>query len=311
MNKVDLHVDLNGLQLDNPVLTASGTYGFGLEYGQIIDVTSLGGIVSKGLTLEPCSGNAGIRIQETPSGLLNCIGLENPGVKAFIKDYLPLMKKLKTKIIVNISGYTIEQYGEIASILDKAPGIAGLEINISCPNVQAGGMAFGTDAKLVEKVTKVVRENTHLPIITKLSPNVTDIADMAEAAERGGANAISLINTLLGMAIDINKRKPILGNIMGGLSGPAVKPVALRMVWQAYQRVNIPIIGLGGISTWQDALEFIMAGASAITVGTANFINPLAPLQILEGIRNYCQKGGVNSFNELVGIAQRGDIYEK
>lgn len=303
MTKINLAVDIQGLRLENPVLTASGTYGFGLEYSRIINVCKLGAIVTKGLTLEPRKGNPGIRLFETPAGLLNSIGLENPGVDNFIKEYLPQVKKLGPKIIANISGNTIEDYIEIAERLGEQEGIGALEVNISCPNVKAGGMAFGTNCQMAASVTKAVRGATTLPVIVKLSPNVTDITEIALAVEEAGADAVSLINTLLGLAIDINSQKPILGNIVGGFSGPAVKPVALRAVWQVAQRVKIPVIGIGGISTWQDAIEFILAGASAITVGTANFYNPQAPLEILTGIENYCYERGISDIAGLVGKA--------
>ncbi|SMB92618.1 dihydroorotate oxidase B, catalytic subunit [Desulfonispora thiosulfatigenes DSM 11270] len=306
MSKVNLSQTMMGINFENPVLTASGTYGFGTEYNEIIDVSKLGGIVSKGLTLESRKGNPGVRLKETPSGLLNCIGLENPGVEKFITDYLPKMIKLNTKIIANISGNTLDDYKLIAEKLDLNE-INALEVNISCPNVKAGGMAFGTDAKMVEKVTNTVKSATSLPVIVKLSPNVTDITEMALAAESGGADGLALINTLLGMSVDINRQKPSLGNVFGGLSGPAIKPVALRMVWQVFQKVNIPIIGLGGISKWEDAVEFMLAGASLVMVGTSNFSNPLAPLEIIEGIEKYCEKNNLSSVSDLIGLAQKGE----
>ena len=303
MAPIDLTVDIKSLKLANPIITASGTYGFGLEYNQIIDVSKLGAIVTKGLTLEPRKGNPGERLWETPAGLLNSIGLENPGVDAFIKDYLPQTLELGPAIIANISGNTLEEYILMATKLDGQKGVAALEVNISCPNVKAGGMAFGTSCTMAADVTKAVKSVTSLPVIVKLSPNVTDIAEIALAVEEAGADGISLINTLLGMAIDIDKQKPVLGNIVGGLSGPAIKPVALRCVWQVSQKVNIPIIGMGGISTWQDAVEFILAGASAVTIGTANFYNPLAPLEILDGLEKYCQERETKKVTDLVGLA--------
>lgn len=303
MTKVNLAVNIQGLKLDNPVLTASGTYGFGLEYNKIVQVSRIGAIMTKGLTLEPRKGNPGTRLFETPAGLLNSIGLENPGVEAFIKDYLPQVKDLGPQIIANISGNTVEDYRQMALRLDGQEGIAALEVNISCPNVKAGGMAFGTNCQMASQVTKAVKGATTLPVIVKLSPNVTDITEIALAVEEAGAHGVSLINTLLGLAIDINSQKPVLGNIVGGFSGPAVKPVALRAVWQVAQRVKIPVIGIGGISTWQDAIEFILAGATAVTVGTANFYNPQAPLEILTGIENYCQERGIKDINDLVGLA--------
>lgn len=311
MSNLDLSQELMGINFKNPVLTASGTYGFGFEYGQIIDVNQLGGIVTKGLTLEPRMGNPGVRLSETPSGLLNCIGLENPGVEGFINEYLPKMREIDTNFIANISGNTLDDYKMIAEQISKVREISALEVNISCPNVKAGGMAFGTDPEMVSKVTSIVKNASNVPVIIKLSPNVTDIKEMAKAAEEGGADGISLINTLLGMSIDINKKKPSLGNIFGGLSGPAVKPVALRMIWQVYQEVNIPIIGLGGISTWEDAVEFMLAGASLVMVGTSNFANPNAPLEIIKGIEAYLRKNKLTSVKELVGLAQKGENYAR
>lgn len=287
----------------NAVLTASGTYGFGLEYARLIDVSKLGGIASKGLSLKPKMGNPGERLYETPAGMLNSIGLENPGVESFKKDYLPKMAKLGTAIVANISGADLEEYGLMAQALDDEPHVAALEVNISCPNVKAGGMAFGTDVEMVKKVTALVKKNTSKPVIMKLSPNVTDIKQFARAAESEGADGLSLINTLMGMAIDVNKRRPILGNVMGGLSGPAVRPVAVRMVWETSQAVKIPIIGMGGIATTRDALEFLLAGASGIMTGTINFLEPQRSLEIVEGIEAYCKEKGFKSVKEIVGLA--------
>ena len=301
MTKVGMRTNFCGIDFQNPVTTASGTYGFGIEYNQFVDVSKIGGVMTKGLTFEPRRGNAGVRLQETPGGLLNCIGLENPGADGFIANYLPDMTAQlgECKIIANISGATLDDYGKIAQRLNDGQGIAALEVNISCPNVKAGGMAFGTDAKMAAEVCKVVKANSKYPVIMKLSPNVTDIVDIAQHLEQAGADGLSLINTLLGMSIDINSKKPVLGNIMGGLSGPAVKPVGVRMVYQVAQKVNIPLIGMGGISTWQDAVEYMLAGASLITVGTANFINPMAPL----GIEQYCLVQGIQDVQDLVGLA--------
>ncbi len=287
----------------NTVLTASGTYGFGLEYARLIDVSKLGGIASKGLSLKPKMGNPGERLYETPAGMLNSIGLENPGVESFKKDYLPKMAKLGTAIVANISGADLEEYGLMAQALDDEPHVAALEVNISCPNVKAGGMAFGTDVEMVKKVTALVKKNSSKPVIMKLSPNVTDIRQFALAAESEGADGLSLINTLMGMAIDVNKRRPILGNVMGGLSGPAVRPVAVRMVWEVSQAVKIPIIGMGGIATTRDALEFLLAGASGIMTGTINFLEPQRSLEIVEGIEAYCRENGFKSVKEIVGLA--------
>ncbi|MGI5901253.1 MAG: dihydroorotate dehydrogenase [Desulfitobacteriia bacterium] len=305
MSEIDLRTDLAGLSLKNPVLTCSGTYGFGEEYASFYSPSLLGGITVKGITPEPRLGNPGPRIAETPAGMLNSVGLENPGLKEFITSYLPKLEKLKTVVIVNISGFSLEDYALMASSLPEDSCVGAIEVNISCPNVKKGGLAFGTNPKSAEEVIAVVRENTSLPLIAKLSPNVTDIGEMAKAVERGGADIISLINTLLGMKIDIQNQKPLLGNIMGGLSGPAVRPIALRMVYEVYKTVQLPIIGMGGISTWEDAVEFMLAGASAISVGTANFINPLAPLEIIAGLEKYCKQKGFSSVKEIIGLAHR------
>lgn len=300
---LNLAVNLGGVTMKNPVTTASGTFGFGPEYAPYVDLNKLGAIVVKGTTLEPRLGNPTPRIVETPAGILNAIGLQNPGVDHFIRESLPFLKDYQTPVIVNIAGNCLEDYGEIAGRLDQAAGVAGLEVNISCPNVKKGGLQFGTDPLMAYEVIKTVRENTKLPVIAKLSPNVTDIVSMAVKVAEAGANAIALINTLLGMAIDIHKRKPVLGNIMGGLSGPAVKPVAVRMVWQVSQAVDLPILGMGGITTGEDAVEFILAGATAVAVGTANFVNPKATMDILAGIEEYMVRYGIRDINELVGAA--------
>lgn len=296
---------IGDIEFKNSVLAASGTYGFGLEFSKLIDVSKLGGISTKGLSLKPKKGNPGERIFETPAGMLNSIGLENPGVESFIKNYLPQAAKLGTKIIANISGANLEEYGEMAAALDEQRDVSALEVNISCPNVKAGGMAFGTDINMVKKVTALVKANTRKPVIIKLSPNVTDITEFAMAAESEGADALSMINTLMGMAIDVNKRKPVLGNIMGGLSGPAIKPVALRMVYQTAQKVKIPIIGMGGICDTRDALEFLLAGASGIMTGTINFREPQRSLEIVQGIKKYCLDNGFKSVSEITGLAWR------
>ena len=306
MPPVDLKVALAGVNLRNPVLTSSGTYGFGEEYARYCPVEALGGITVKGITLKPRLGNPVPRLAETPAGLLNAVGLENPGLEEFLRSYLPRLRNFPTAVIVNISGFAVEEYAELARALRSDSGLAALEVNISCPNVKHGGMHFGTDPESAERVIATVKKETDLPVIAKLSPNVTDIVAMAKAVERGGADAISLINTLLGMSIDVERRRPVLANTMGGLSGPAVRPVAVRMVWQVAEAVDLPIIGMGGIMTWQDALEFILAGASAVSVGTANFTNPRAPLEIVEGIKNYCERHGFKSVSELVGLAHAG-----
>lgn len=304
---VNLSVDLGGIKMKNPVTTASGTYGFGQEYHHIVPVDKLGAVTVKGLTLEPRLGNPGVRICETPAGILNCIGLQNPGVEYFAKEIMPWLRENNAQVIVNISGNTIADYSQMANYLQKTRGIGGLEVNVSCPNVKAGGMAFGTDPEQIYQVIKEVKNNTDLPIIAKLSPNVTDIVAMAEAAAAGGATGLALINTLLGMAIDIHKQQPILGNVMGGLSGPAIKPVAVRMIWQVAQKVNLPILGMGGITCWEDAVEFILAGATAVAVGTGNFTNPKATLDIIEGIEQYCSDNGFSHINELCGRAWKGE----
>lgn len=299
-----LQVELAGIKLQNPVLTASGTFGYGLEYLPFVDLNRLGGIVVKGLSLEPRIGNPPPRLVETPSGLLNSIGLQNIGVKAFIREKLPELKKFKTMIFVNIFGNTVEEYGAIARELDGVEGISGLEANISCPNVKAGGMIFGSDPKATFQVVSEVRKNTALPLLIKLSPNVTDIRVVARAAVEAGADALSLINTLLGMAIDVNRRKAVLPQFTGGLSGPAIKPVALRMVWQVAQEVKVPIVGLGGIINAYDALEFLLAGATAIQVGTGNFLDPAASVKIVEGLEEYCRRNRISSISSLVGALE-------
>lgn len=299
----NLEVNLGGLKMKNPVTTASGTFGFGPEYAPYIDLNRLGAIVVKGTTLEPRKGNATPRIVETPSGILNCIGLQNPGVDYFIEKSLPYLKEYDTPVIVNISGNSLEDYAELARRLSDAEGVGALEVNISCPNVKQGGMAFGTSCTDAADVVHAVRKNTTMPVIVKLSPNVTNVVEIAKSVADAGADALALINTLLGMKIDIHSRKPVLGNIMGGLSGPAIMPVAVRMVWQVAQAVDIPILGMGGIMSADDAVEFILAGATAVAVGTANFVNPRATMDILEGIEQYMEKYGVKDINELVGAA--------
>lgn len=298
-----LAVNIGGIQMANPVTTASGTFGFGPEYAPYIDLKQLGAIVVKGTTLEPRLGNPPPRIAETPAGILNSVGLQNPGVDAFIAKSLPYLNGIGVPVIVNIAGNTIEDYAEVARRLDKAPGVAGLEVNISCPNVKMGGLAFGTDPVMAAEVIATVKEVTAIPVVAKLSPNVTDIVGMAKAVAAAGADALSLINTLLGMAIDIRRQKPILANVMGGLSGPAIRPVAVRMVWQVSQAVSLPIIGMGGIMNADDAIEFILAGASAVAVGTGNFVNPRATVDIIHGIEAYCREFGIEDINDLVGAA--------
>jgi dihydroorotate dehydrogenase (NAD+) catalytic subunit len=296
---IDMTVNLAGIKLKNPVITASGTFGFGREYARFYDLSKLGGIAVKGLTLEPKEGNKPPRIAETPGGILNSVGLQNPGVDYFIEKELPFLRRYDVAIIANIAGNTVEEYCRMAEKLGS--NIDGIELNISCPNVKEGGVAFGTKGDSVYNITRKVKEHCKVPLIVKLSPNVTDIKEVALAAREGGADALSLINTLLGMAIDINTRRPVLANVVGGLSGPAVKPVAVRMVWQVADTVDIPIIGMGGISCWQDSVEFILAGADAVSIGTANFVNPYAPLEILDGLNNYLIKNNFKSIKELKG----------
>jgi len=303
VSKMNLAVNLGGLAMKNPVTTASGTFGFGPEYEPYIDLNQLGAIVVKGTTLEPRLGNPVPRIVETPAGILNAIGLQNPGVDYFIAHSLPYLAKYDTPVIVNISGNSLDDYAQVARRLSAAEGVGALEVNISCPNVKQGGMVFGTDCFMAGEVIKAVRENTGLPVIAKLSPNVTNVVEIADAVARAGADALALINTLLGMAIDIHKRKPILGNVVGGLSGPAIRPVAVRVIWQVAQAVPLPILGMGGIMTGEDAIEMILAGATAVAVGTANFVNPRATMDVLAGIRQYMEKYGVKDIAELVGAA--------
>jgi dihydroorotate dehydrogenase (NAD+) catalytic subunit len=299
--KPDLSVNFAGIRLKNPVMTASGTFGYGEEFAEFVDLNRLGGVIVKGISLKPIQGNPPPRIWETPSGMLNAIGLENPGVDAFLRDKLPFLRRFDTAVIVNIFGYSMEEYVGVAERLDGVPGVAGLEVNISCPNVKAGGMAFGSDVQASRALLSAVRRATKLPVIAKLSPNVTDVTGFAAAARDAGCDGLSLINTLLGMAIDVRCRRPRLANCTGGLSGPAIRPVAVRMVWQAAKAVKLPIIGMGGIVTGEDALEFILAGASAVAVGTANFMNPRATLEVLSGIEALLAEQGVSRLADLIG----------
>ncbi|WP_297021102.1 dihydroorotate dehydrogenase [uncultured Dialister sp.] len=295
-----LSVNFLGMKMASPVIGASGTVGFGLELADYVDYRKIGAISGKGLAPTPWKGNEGVRIAETTSGMLNCIGLENPGAPYFIEHYLPEVKKLPTVFIANMVGKSVEEYAECARML-TVPGISALEVNISCPNVKEGGAAFGTDYHQAAAVTKAVKEATTLPVIVKLSPNVTDVVSIAEAVEQAGADAVSLINTLMGIAIDLRTRRPILGNITGGLSGPAIKPVALRMVWQVAKALSIPVSGLGGIMTGTDAIEFMIAGASTVQVGTANLADPTAMERIVREMDKWCDKNGVKDINEIVG----------
>jgi len=296
-----LSIDIGGLLLDNPVMTASGTFGFGREFEPLVDLNRMGAVIVKGLSREPSPGNPPPRIIETPCGMLNAIGLENIGIDVFIRDKLPYLRQFSCAVIVNVYGKTPEDYAAVAQRCEGVEGIDALEINISCPNVKAGGVSFGVDPAAAAEVVSAVREKTTRPMIVKLSPNVTDIVCIAEAVAAAGANALSLINTLTGMVIDIHKRRPKLGNITGGLSGPAIKPIALRMVWQAAQAVNVPVIGIGGITTAEDALEFIIAGASAVQVGTANFTNPGVTMEVIEGIHSFLQQQGIHRITDLIG----------
>lgn len=304
--KPNLSVEIAGIKLKNPVLTASGTFGYGEEFADFVDLNKLGGVIVKGVSLKPIKGNPPPRIWETPSGMLNAIGLENPGVDVFLNEKLPYLRGFDTAVLVNIFGYSLEEYVDVAARLDGVPGVSGLEVNISCPNVKAGGIVFGTNVKAAFELLSAVRKNTKLPVIAKLSPNVTDITEFAKAAQDAGCDGLSLINTLLGMAIDIRSRKPRLANRTGGLSGPAIRPVAVRMVWQAAKAVSLPIIGMGGIVTGEDALEFILAGASAVAVGTANFLNPRATLDVLDGMEQIMLEQGISSIKSLIGKVNAG-----
>ncbi|MBD5211753.1 MAG: dihydroorotate dehydrogenase [Bacteroidales bacterium] len=300
---IDTRIDLGrGLSLKNAVLTASGTFGYGSEFEDFIDLERLGGFIIKGTTLHPREGNPYPRMAETPSGMLNAVGLQNKGVDYFIEKIYPTIKHLDTNIIANVSGSTPEDYAEVCRRLSACEKITAVEINISCPNVKQGGMAFGTTTEGAALITRTARESWNRHLMIKLSPNVTDIVSIAKAVENEGADSVSLINTLLGMAVDVEKRRPVLSTVTGGLSGPCVKPVALRMVWQVAKAVSIPVVGLGGILTAEDALEFIMAGASAVEVGTANFIDPAVTIKIIEGIEDYCHRHGISSLSEIRGI---------
>ena len=298
-----LGVNIAGVELKNPVMTASGTFGSGEEYSAFVDLNRLGAVVTKGVANVPWPGNPTPRVAEVYGGMLNAIGLQNPGVEVFCRRDLPFLKKYDTKVIVNVCGHSIEEYTEVVRRLANEP-VDMLEINISCPNVREGGIAFGTVPSVAEKITRACKDAAKQPIIMKLSPNVTDIGEMARAVEAGGADAISLINTLTGMKIDVNRRRFVLANRTGGLSGPAVKPIALRMVYEAAHAVDLPVIGMGGIATAEDALEFILAGATAVSVGTANFINPRATLDVVEGIDRYLEEKGIDSVRDLVGAVE-------
>ncbi len=297
-----LAVDIAGLKMKTPVTTASGTFGFGLEFTDFLDLEKVGAITVKGTTLASRAGNKGQRVVETPSGILNCIGLENPGSDYFLKETLPKLKKYNVPVIVNIDASSPEEYGELAAKLD-VKGVDAVEINVSCPNIKDGGLVFGTNAKSMAQVVKEVKKNTSKVVITKLSPNVTSITEMAKAAEDAGTDALSLINTLLGMKIDIHRQRPVLGNVTGGLSGPCIRPVAVRMCYEVAQAVKVPIIGMGGIMCAEDAIEFFLAGASAIAVGTANFVNPAIAETISLDILEYMDKHNIKKIQDMIGLA--------
>lgn len=299
--KTSLNINIAGISFSNPVMLASGTAGYGEDISKYCDLNRVGAIIVKGIALKPTYGNPPVRICETPSGMLNAIGLPNIGVDAFIRDKCPFLRKFDTKVIVNIFGSTIEEYAEVARRFNGVDGVDALEVNISCPNIKEGGIAFGTDLDSTRRVVRTVRSSTTLPIIIKLSPNVTDISSFAKVCEVEGADALSVINTLLGMSIDTETWRPRLGNITGGLSGPAIRPIAVRMVWQVCKAVKIPVIGMGGIVTANDAIEFFLAGASAVAVGTANFINPNVSIEIIEGIEKYLLSRGLKNLTEIIG----------
>ena len=300
---VNLAVNLGGLAMKNPVTTASGTFAAGMEYSDFVDVSALGAVTTKGVSLNGWEGNASPRIAEVPSGMLNSIGLQNPGVAHLKSEELPWLREQGATTIVNVSGHSFDEYVQVIEALEDAP-VDAYEVNISCPNVDAGGMTLGTHVPSVEKVVSLCREATSRPLIVKLTPNVTDITEIARAAEASGADAISLINTLLGMAIDVKRRRPVLARVVGGFSGPAVKPVALRMVRQCSKAVSVPILGMGGVTTGADAVEFMLAGATAVAVGTANFMNPQATVDVIDGIIDYCEEQGVNDVNDLIGALE-------
>jgi len=301
---MNLKVNIGKLELQNPILTASGTFGYGDEFEELIDLNRLGGICVKGTTLKERQGNPGPRILETSAGMLNAIGFQNIGVDRFIEEKYPYLQKIQAKTFVNITANTIEEFGELAKKLDGLTDLGGIEVNISCPNIKAGGINMGTDPVMAASVVKEVRKNTSHHVMVKLTPNVTDIKEIAKAVEEAGADSISLINTLVGMAIDINTKKPKIANVIAGLSGPAIKPVALRLTWEVAKTVKIPVIGMGGISNYEDALEFLIAGATAVQVGTANLYNPRATMDILEGIGKYMENNNIDDINEIIGTFQ-------
>lgn len=300
----DLRVNIGKLEMKNPVMTASGTFGYGLEFQDFVNLEQIGGIIVKGTTLHQREGNPYPRMAETPMGMLNAVGLQNKGVHYFVEHIYPQIKDIRTNMIVNVSGSQVEDYAETARIINELENILAIELNISCPNVKQGGMAFGVSAHGAEEVVSAVRKVYGKTLIVKLSPNVTDITEIARAAEAGGADSVSLINTLLGMAINAEKRKPVLSTVTGGMSGAAVKPIALRMVWQVAKAVNIPVVGLGGIMNWRDAVEFLLAGATAIEIGTANFIDPAVTVKVAQGIDDYLNRHGYSSVKEIIGALE-------
>jgi len=301
MSELNLNVDIGGLKLKNPVMVASGTFGYGEEYSEYVDLNQLGAVVVKGIRMEPTDGNNTPRMVEVYGGLVNAIGLQGPGAVGFIENYLPFLKKFDVPVIVNIWGKTLEEYGEVAAAFDGVDGVHALELNISCPNVKEGGIAFGTDPAMAAEVIALARSKTSLPLIPKLSPNVTRVAQFAKIAEDEGADAISLINTLPAMVIDTETRRPVLSNVIGGLSGPGIKPVAIKQVWEASQAVSIPVIGMGGIRTAQDAVEFMIAGAAAVAVGTANFSEPTASIDVINGIKEYMINHNITDVRDITG----------
>lgn len=301
---VSMQVNLGGLLMKNPVTTASGTFASGHEYADFVEVGTLGAVTTKGVSLNGWAGNDAPRIAETPSGMLNSIGLQNPGVEVLKQRDLPWLRQQNATVIVNVSGHSLEEYAAVVDALEASNDVDAYELNISCPNVDCGGMTFGTDPAMASSVVAECRKRTNRPLIVKLTPNVTDITEIAKAVEYAGADAVSLINTLLGMAIDARTRKPLLARVVGGLSGPAVKPVALRMVWQVHQAVKVPILGMGGIATGLDAVEFMLAGATAVAVGTANFMNPRATIEVIDGIESYCKEQGIDDVCQLIGALE-------
>lgn len=298
---INLSVMIGPLELKNPVLTASGTFGYGTEYGKYFDVSLLGGVITKTITLHPREGNPVPRIAETPCGMLNSIGLANVGAERFVIEKLPELEKLDTAVIVNVAGSTVDEYAKVVERIQGHPRVDGIEVNISCPNVKKGGLAFGTDASITREIVSIVRNETSKPIIVKLTPNVTDIVAIARAAVDGGADGLSLINTVLGMGVDVQTRRPLIARKVAGLSGPAIKPIALAKVYQVVREVSVPVIGIGGIMSWKDALEFFIVGATAVQVGTLNFVEPAGAVKVVQGIEQYCENEGIEHITDLIG----------